>query len=193
MLDINFIRQNRQLVEEGVKAKGRKVDIEKLLKLDKERRDLMARIEKLRSQSNKKSDKFKTLKDGEEKQRQINELQEIKRKIKTLEPSLKEIQKEFEEMMRQVPNPPLADVPRGRNEKDNQIIRVWGRKPQFDFQPKDHIELGRINKMIDIERATKVSGARFYYLIGKAVKLEMALVRFALDKLEKKGFEPVTN
>ncbi|TSC92362.1 MAG: seryl-tRNA synthetase [Candidatus Berkelbacteria bacterium Licking1014_7] len=184
MLDINFIRQNRELVKQGAKNKGVKVDIEKLLRVDDERKRLLQEVENLRSQINKTSQSKPT-------QAEIEKLKIIKEKIKNIEPSLEAIAKEFDSLMRQVPNPPAKDAPVGKNENDNQVLRKWGKPTKFDFVVRNHIELGKINDVIDTIRATKVSGARFYYLKGLAVEIEMALIRFAIRWLKEKGFTPI--
>jgi seryl-tRNA synthetase len=197
MLDIGFIRENKELVQQGVKDKGRKVDISELLRLDRQRRVYIRKVEELRARK-KKQGKKKSLesrlirKDGAYGgDKRVEEIKKQKRDLRAYEQLLRRTEARFRELMLQVPNLPAKDVKVGRGEDENETIKTWGKKPNFDFEPKDHIELGRINKMIDIERAAKVSGSRFYYLTGQAVEIEIALVRFALDKLKQKGFIPV--
>ena len=118
-------------------------------------------------------------------------MKKITVKIKKIEPELKKLEKEFTELMFQLPNMPLDDVPEGKDESENQVIRVWGEPQKFCFKPKNHLEIGRDLDLIDTERAAKVSGSRFGYLKNKAVLLEFALINFAFDILVKEGFTPL--
>lgn len=190
MLSLKFIRENKKLVEEGLKKKLADVDIDLILEKDEERKKLLAEIESLRAEQNRASEIIPKL-EGEEKKKKIEQMKEISAKIKELEPSLKKIEEELNNLLLQVPNLPLEDVPEGKDETENVVIRRWGEPRKFDFEPKDHIELGRILDLIDIERAAKISGSRFYYLKNEAVILEFALVMFALDILREKGFIPI--
>ena len=180
MLDINFIRENKKQVKDGAGNKGAKIDLEKILALDEELKNLRAKIEGLRRRGNEAASK-----------RDIENGKKVKQGLADLEPGLKEKEKQFEILMRQIPNPPALDVPIGKDESDNIVARKWGEPTKFDFKARDHIELGKINAMIDIERATKVSGARFYYLKGDAVRIELALIQLAIAKLTPKGFTPI--
>ena len=148
MLDIKFIRENQQLVKEGAENKGVKIDLERILELDKELKDLRVKIDDLRKQRNEIAQK-----------RDIEKGKKIKQELAGIEPVLKEKEKQFDALMRQIPNPPAPDAPIGQDESGNQVIKKWGEPTKFDFKVRDHIELGKINDMIDIERATKVSGA----------------------------------
>ena len=177
MLDIKFIRENLEKVKEGAENKGYEVDFEKLIKVDDERKNLLAEIEGLRAKRNQLN------KDEIEKGR------EIKEKLKELEPRLVEIEKEFLELMYKVPNLPSEDVPIGKDEKENKIIKKEG---EIKLQKgKDHLEIGKKLDLIDTEAAAKASGSRFAYLKNQAVQLEFALVNMALDLLIKEGFTPI--
>ncbi len=184
MLDIKFIRENPEKVKEGCQKKQVKVDIDRLLELDKKKRQLLQEIEGLKAEQNKISQQA-----VDDKQRQ--QAKEIKDKIKSLEPELDKTEKELEELMKQVPNLPLDDVPEGKDEKDNQVLKEEGKKPKFAFPAKDYLKIAEKLDIIDIERAAKVSGTRFSYLKGEAVLLEFALIQLALDVLVKEGFVPV--
>ncbi len=179
MLDIKFIRENLDLVEKGVKNKGAKVDIDKIVKLDKERRKLIQEIESLKAEKNKLGVKDK--KQGKE----------IKDKIKKIEPELQKVEKDLNKLMFQVPNLPLDDVPVGRDEKDNKVIKKWGQPKAGQPKPKDYLVLAENLDIIDVKRAAKVSGTRFGYLKGGAVMLEFALIQLAFDVLLKEGFIPI--
>jgi len=190
MLDIKLIRENPLKIKEGCRKKGIDVDVNKLLQLDKKRREFLGEIENLRAERNKVSDNIPGI-SGEERERLISQMKKITLKIKEIEPELKEVQEESTKLMFQLPNMPLDDVPEGKNESENQVVRLQGEPPGFCFKPKNHLEIGRSLNLIDTERAAKVSGTRFSYLKNEAVLLEFALVHFALDVLTKEGFIPV--
>lgn len=180
MLDIKFIRENPEVVKEG--ARKKQMDptvVDRLLTVDETRRQLIQKVDDLRSRRNQltKDDRDEGLK--------------IKEEIKKIEPQLKEIEAEFKKLMYEVPNFPAPDVKEGKDEKENEVIRKFGEPKNFNFEIHDYMELGKSLDIIDIERATKVSGARFGYLKGEAVLLEFALVNFALQTLIKEGFEPI--
>ncbi len=186
MLDIKYIRENPDKVKQGAEAKQVKVDIDRLLEVDQQRRELLQQIEKLKAEQNQISGQGGKLSDDDQKK-----AKDLKKQIKEIEPGLEEIEKEFNQLMRQVPNLPLADVCLGKSEEDNQIARTEGKKTEFDFQPKDYLSLAENLDMIDIQRAAKVAGTRFGYLKGGAALMEMALVQLAFNKLIQKGFIPV--
>jgi len=179
MLDIKFIRENLEKVKNGVENKGYKVDFEKLLKLDDERRNLIAKNDELRAERNKltKEDRDKGKK--------------IKEDLQKLEPELKKTEKDFMELLQQVPNIPASDVKVGKNESENEIIKKWGEKTKFNFKPKEYVEIAEKLDLIDTKRAAKVSGTRFGYLKNQAAILEFALIRYVMDILTKEGFVPV--
>ncbi|MCD6500569.1 serine--tRNA ligase [bacterium] len=185
MLDIKFIRQNPQIVKEGCQKKHFEVDIDKLLELDKRRREILGEIEQLRHQRNIISEKKEL---NEEK---IEKAKDIKKRIKTLENNFTLIDEKFNELMLLIPNLPLNDTPVGKDESDNVVIKKVGKIPKFDFKPKGHLEIGQNLNLIDVKRAAKVSGTRFGYLKNEAVLLEFALIKLAFDSLTKKGFQPI--
>jgi len=181
MLGIKFIRENAEDVKKGTAAK--QLDsglVDKVLEFDEKRRKLLAEIEELRAKRNKFA-----------KEKNVEEGKKVKGQIKDKEPELNRVQEEFKNALLQIPNPPAKDVKEGKNDKENEIIKSWGEKPSFDFKPKDHLDIGEALDIIDVERAAKVSGTRFGYLKGDAVRLELALVNFAMDLLAKEGFVPV--
>ena len=178
MLDINYIRQNPQKIKQGCENKQVKVDIDKLLDLDKKRRELLQQVEVLRRER-------KSIREASEKAKQMKE------KIKSLEQDLKEVKQDFDDLMLKIPNPPLDDVPIGKDEQSNKVIKQNGKIPKFSFKPKDHLEIGERLNLIDVERAAKVVGARFSYLKNELVLLEFALINFVFNVLKKKGFIPI--
>ena len=180
MLDINFIRENPKIVSEKAKQKGYPVDVQKLLKVDVERRKLIEEVDQLRSQRKLAADA-----------RDEKKGNEIKSALKSKENKLEKLQEDFYKLIRNVPNIPKDDVSIGKDESQNEIVKTWGKKPNFNFKPKDHLELGIAEDLIDVERAAKVSGSRFSYLKNEAVILEFALLNYALDVLFVKGFIPI--
>jgi len=176
MIDIKLIRENQDIVKKKLKDKGAKVDIDKIIKLDKERRKLIQKVESLKAEKNKL--RAKEQKGG----------REIKEKIKKIEPELQKIEKEFNELMLQVPNLPLDDVWIGKDERDNKVIKKVGEPKRVG---QDYLKIAEKLDVVDIKRAAKVSGTRFGYLKGGAALLELALIQLAFDVLIKEGFAPI--
>lgn len=188
MLDINYIKENPDKVRQGIKNKNLNPEVvDHLLDVDKTRRDLIGKVEDLRGQRNKLTEKLKSERD----QKLIAKASQIKQELKDLEPELKKVQESFDELMLQIPNIPLDEVPVGKDESGNKVIKVWGKKPKFDFKPKDHIELGVSLNMLDLERGAKVAGFRGYYLKNDGVLLQMALMQYTLNKFIQKGYTPI--
>ena len=191
MLDIKFIRQNPIKVKEGCQKKQVEVDIDLLLKLDEKKRNHQIEIEKQRAKLNQISDLVNKEKKEIKKKELIKEGQEIKKRIKDYESYLKGVSEEFEKLMLKIPNPPFDEVPSGKDEKDNLVLREEGKIPKFDFKFKDYLTISENFDLIDVKRAGKTSGTRFGFLKREAVLLEFALIDFTLDNLRKEGFIPV--
>ncbi len=191
MLDIKFIRQNPQKVKQGCAKKQVKVDIDQLLELDKQRREIKRILDEFRAKKNKASREIAVAKTQREKQRIISEMQKIDQQSERIKKQFQKIQQEYEKLMYQVPNMPFDDVPVGQSEKDNVVIKQVGDKPRFDFKPKDYLEIAQKLDLIDVKRAAKVSGTRFGYLKNEAVLLEFALVNFVFENLLKEKFTPI--
>lgn len=179
MLDIKFIKENKELVQKGAASKGYKVDLETLIKTDDKRIDLSQRIDKLRS----------TLKlKGKPSTSELEKLEKTKKELQKLEAKYSKTENDWKALMTSIPALPRDDVKTGRDETENEIIKTVGKPPEFKFKPKNHLEL---TGEIDTERATKVSGSRFSYLRGKVALLELALINYAFEILTKEGFIPV--
>ncbi len=185
MLDIQFIRDNPELVAEKSKQKGYAVDIQQLLGFDTERRELLQRVEDLRRKRNTLRAQTQGQKPGEE---QVKAGKELKDELGKLEHQLGTVELEYHSLLKKVPNMPVDDVPIGATEDDNVVVKQWGDKPQFDFEPKNHWQIGEAKDWIDKHRASKVAGSRFVYLKGDLVLLEFALWQFALGKLTNPAF-----
>jgi len=190
MLDIKFIRENPDKVKEGCKAKQVKVDIDRLLEVDKKRRETLQALEDIRAQKNKANKEIQKAKNKREKEKIILKMRELDKNNDRLDENLKELEKKFNNLMFQIPNLPQEGVPVGKDEKDNVILRGVGEKTKFDFKPKDHLEIAEKLDLIDIKRAAKVSGTRFYYLKNEAVLLEFAIINFVFENLLKESFIP---
>ncbi|MBM3205300.1 serine--tRNA ligase [Candidatus Shapirobacteria bacterium] len=177
MLDLNFIRENKELVKKGIKAKGYEVQIvDHVLEVDQKRRALLVKIESLRSQRNKLD------------RQDIDKGRQIKEELKRLEPDLKRFEQELKEFLWQIP---AEDVPQGKNESENVEVKKWGEPQKLPFKVKNYQELGESLGIIDTQTAAKVSGTRFGYLKNEGVLLQQALIKFAFDFLIKEGFLPV--
>lgn len=190
MLDINFIRNNPEVVKEGIRKKRMKVDIDELLSVDSDIRHLKTEVENLRADRNRIS-KDVSKSSGIEREELILEIKRVKDNLTEKEPKLKELEERFEQLMLFVPNPPAPEVPEGDSDEENVLIRKVGQVPQFDFSPKDHLELAESLDIVDMPRAVKFAGARMYFLKNEGALLEFALFKFALDHLVSKGLQPM--
>ncbi len=183
MLDIKFIRENKDIVQAGAKKKHVDIDIEALIALDDDRLKLLKEIEDFRSEVNKVSNEISRNQDSALKIQLIEEMRIVKDDIKSREEKLKIIIEEWQKLMLKIPNIPSVDTPEGSSEESNQIIRSFGGKTQFTFTPKEHFEIGKALGIIDTETAGEVSGSRFAYLKGDLVLLQFALIQMCLELL----------
>jgi seryl-tRNA synthetase len=190
MLDIAFIRNNPEVVKEGVRKKRMKVDIDEILSIDTDIRFLKTEVETLRADRNRIS-KDVSRSDGPQRDELISQIRFIKESLTDKEPKLKNLEERFEQLMLFVPNPPAPEVPEGDSDEDNVVLREVGKPPTFDFVPKDHLELAESLDIVDMPRAVKFAGARMYFLKNEGALLEFALFKFALDHLFSKGFQPM--
>jgi seryl-tRNA synthetase len=181
MLDLRFIRENQELVRTSLAERNVKVDFAGLMQLDDTRRRYLGELEELRAQRNKANDEISSLlKAKADAKPRIMQMKEISSRIDTLEKSMKEIEEQVERIVLTIPNIPHSSIPRGGAEC-NQVVRSWGEKRQFDFQPQSHIELSQHHDIIDFSRATKITGSNFILYKGWGAKLERALFSFMLD------------
>ena len=184
MIDVQFIRDNPDKVKKAVSSKQLDPSmVDKALELDGKWKDILGAVEELRKERNEIA-----------RQRTPDAAsrgQKIKQELKKLEGELLEVTDKYQKALFEIPNIPASDVGEGKDENANEVIRKWGEPGKFDFEPKDHLEIGEGLGMIDVKRASKVSGTRFAYLKKDAVLLEFALVGFALETLIKEGFIPV--
>jgi seryl-tRNA synthetase len=190
MLDIKFIRENSDLIKEAVRKKHVDFDVAKLLEADDKRREALSALEDLRAKQNVITDKIPNA-SSEEKERLIAESKAMKDDMQKKEEEMRELMKNWQMLMLQVPNLPDISVPEGDSDEQNVEVSVHGEIPKFDFTPKSHLELLEIHDMADFERGTKVSGFRGYFLKNDAVLLNMAIWNLIVEMLVKKGFQPM--
>lgn len=183
MLDIKVIRANPDLVKESlVKRNANTSLVDQFLVKDEERRKNLSIVEELKGKRNKESEAIARMKrSGEDATSAMQEMKDLGEEIKSLDEQLREIDEELKAIALSIPNIPNESVPVGKDDTENQELRKWGTIPKFSFEPKPHWELGEALNMLDFERATKVTGARFTFYRGLGARLERALISFMLD------------
>ena len=191
MLDIKFIRENKDLVAAGAKKKRFDIDLDALIALDDRRKSILASAEAKRAEQNAANNAIATAKSPEDRQKMIAAMKTVKESLEKEELELKEVMKEWQNLMLRVPNIPDMSVPDGATDADNKEVKVWGEKPEFAFEPKDHVELMNLHGMADFERGQKVHGFRGYFLTGDGAKLSFAIWQYALKFFSEKKFTPV--
>lgn len=191
MLDIKFIRENKDLITHASAKKHSSFDVNLLIEADDKRLDLLSRVEFLRGEQNKVSNAMGTPLAPAVRSQMIEEMRIVKDELKEKEEALREAMSAWQALMLQVPNIPDMSVPDGDSDADNQEVKQWGTKPSFDFEPKDHLELMTALKMADFERGSKVHGFRGYFLTGDGARLCFAIWNYALEFFGNKGFIPV--
>ena len=182
MLDIRFIRDNRDTVESMLKHRGYDSDLQNILTLDQERREAIQEVESLKHERKVVSDQIAQMKKkGEDASPIISRMRQVSKRIKELDGKLGEAEEEIQRMLLLIPNVPHESVPVGKDENDNPVVKRWGEISQFPFTPKPHWELGEKLGILDFERAAKMTGARFTLYWGLGAQLERALINFMLD------------
>ena len=182
MLDIKFIRENPDLIKEAARKKHIDFNVDELISIDQKRLEKLSIVESLRAEQNIVSDKIPTA-SAEERADLIAKMTILKEDLKKNEEELKEIILDWQKLMLRIPNIPSADTPEGVDESGNVVIRQWGDIPKFDFEIKDHVELGKIHNLIDLEKAAEISGSRFAYLKGEAALIQFAIVNYLFEIL----------
>ena len=192
MLDIRFVRENPDIVKNDLAKRG---DLDKIpwvddvLTYDREWRRLLTEANTLRKRRNEVTQEIASLKKaGKDATEKVKEAEAIPERIRRLEEEVQNYREKVDYILLRLPNIMHESVPMGKDENDNVEVRRWGETPQFEFKPKDHIDLSLDLDLIDLEKAAKVAGARFYYLKNELVQLNYALMKYALDFIERKGF-----
>jgi seryl-tRNA synthetase len=190
MLDYKFIRDHAEEVKENVRNRFMEVDVDAVVRLYEERNRLLAELEQVRNSRNENARQMKGPMPDDQRQSLIAEGKQLKERANTLEKKLEETESRLEQEAARVPNMAHPDAPVGKEEKDNLELRRSGEPVQFSFPAKDHTELGASLDLIDFDTASEVTGPKFYYLKNEAVFLELALVRFAMDVLQRRSYTP---
>jgi seryl-tRNA synthetase len=192
MLDLKAIRSDRERVKAALARRGAAEQLEELLALDARRRELLPEVENAQAERKTLSKQVGERKQaGEDAEGLMASVQGLKERIESAKEELEQVEAKLGELALTLPNVPDPDAPEGMTEEDAVVIREVGERPQFDFEPRDHLEIGTELGLIEMEKAAELSGSRFAYLKGDLVLLELALVRFAIDLVRAEGHEPV--
>ncbi|MEA1926422.1 MAG: serine--tRNA ligase [Patescibacteria group bacterium] len=182
MLDIKYIELHKKEVKKNCELRNIQCDVKRLLELNEKRKRLLRNVENLNAQKNSLNDEIKSV-PASQKPDIIERGKIVKEQLSEKEPELKRIKEEFRKLLAQVPNVTHPDSPVGKDESENQVIRKNGEPTKFDFEPKDHMNLGEALDIIDTKTAAQVSGSRFNYIKGEAVLLQFAIIQFTFDVL----------
>ena len=189
MLDMDFVRNNPKKVQQMLKKRHLEYPFTTLLGLDKERRILVTEIQELKHQRNTISDEIARMRtENTDVSKKIHETKEMSQRITSGDERIRELNQHLHKLVGDLPNIPDETVPDGNGEEDNVELRQNSKPPTLHFKPHDHIDLAQNLGLMDLERASKVSGARFYFLKGVLVRLNHALINYALDFLDSKGW-----
>jgi seryl-tRNA synthetase len=182
MIDIKVIRETPELVEQAARSRGMEIDVEAIRALDTERREAIYEVEKKKALRNEASKRIGELrKAGEDADTAIEEMRGLGDEIKQLDTQIADAEARLNAALLELPNIPRDDVPIGEDKPDNQVVRTWGEKPRFDFDPKPHWEIGEALGVMDFERSAKIAGSRFVIQLGAGAAMERALLSFMLD------------
>lgn len=190
MLDIKFIRENKDIIKMGAKKKHINFDVDQLLEIDEKRKALLQVVEEKRAKQNEVGQKIAQAA-PEEKQKLLSEMTLLKSDLQKEEDELKDIMRDWRKLMLECPNIPDMSVPEGKDDSENVEVRTWGEIPKFDFIPKGHIELMNDLDLADFERGTKIAGFRGYILKNEGALLQQAVLQFTMQHMVAKGFTPL--
>ncbi|MBA4454323.1 MAG: serine--tRNA ligase, partial [Nitrosopumilaceae archaeon] len=189
MLDPKIIKENPQIIQEMLRARNVEFDLEGLIDSDKKRRDLILKTDELRKKKNQVALEIaQKKKAGEDATTILNEMKQVSQELSNLESSQTEIEEKYKRLAFSIPNLIHNSVPIGKDDSANKEVKKWGTIPEFDFKINDHIDISENLDLVDLERAAKVAGARFYYLKNDLVRLNQALIHYALEFLSKKEY-----
>src|SRR6185295_17027403 len=194
MHDLKFLRTHREKVEAGVALKGMSVDLARFYAVEERRLAVLHETEQLKARRNATSEEIAARKKrGESAEADIAAMREVGDRIKTLDAELKTLEEESETLAAWIPNLPHPSVPPGSGPEQNQVVRTWGKPPQFDFKPQPHWDLAASLGLLDFERAPKIAGSGFLLFTGRGARLERALIAFMLDfHVERHGYVEVS-
>ncbi|MDR2901180.1 MAG: serine--tRNA ligase, partial [Treponema sp.] len=190
MLDYRFIVENLDAVKKNISDRYMHADADRMVQLFNKRTELATALQALQQKRNENAAAMKGKLEADARNALIEEGKKLKETIAAAEAELAEVEKELDIEVRRIPNMAHPEAPIGKEDKDNLEVKRVGEPRKFDFEPKDHVQLGQELDIIDFDTATKVSGTKFYYLKNEGVFLELGLIRYVLDILQKKGFTP---
>ncbi|MGE4464346.1 serine--tRNA ligase [Sphaerochaeta sp.] len=190
MIDLKELKERRDEIARNIEVRNMRVDIDLIIDLQEKRSELLQEVENLRARRNENAQKMKGKLDTATRTVLIAEGKALKESIAASEATLNEVEQQYQALARTIPNYAHPQAPVGKEDKDNTAIKFVGTVPTFSFKPMDHVQLAEKLDLIDFDTATRVSGAKFYYLKREAVILQMALERYAMDIVMKKGFTP---
>ena len=191
MIDLDDLRKRPDVYKKAAQQKNIAVDIDAFLKMDTLRRELQKMTDDMRARKNSASKRIPSIK-GKEKEEALKEMKELSTELKLREDELDQTEETWNKMQLDLPALPHTRVPVGKSEKDNKEVKKWGEVRKFNFETKDHVELGETLGILDIPRGVKIAGARSYYLKGDGARLHRAVLQCALDLLTKKGWTHFT-
>lgn len=191
MIDIKLLRENPDYFEESSRNKGVNIDVSHVLEIDNKYKEINILVQEIREKRNLLVSAIKAMPGGKPTANQIAKGKELRESLEKEENALRAVEEELYIELGKIPNPARSDVKIGKNESGNEIIKTWGEPTKFNFTPLDHLALGTKLGILDFETGAKVSGSQFYYLYGDGAMLELALIQYAFDTLQKEGFLPV--
>ncbi len=191
MLDAQFIRDNLDAVKSNCKNRAVTADVDRVVTLDDQRKDLLQKTQVLQQRQNEISKLIPKEQDRDQKQAYIAEGRTLREQVAGLEAQVKQVEDDLRLVLTAIPNMTHPDAPVGATPADNKVVNVWGQKQNFDFPVKDHVVLAESLQLADFEAGAAVAGQKFYYLKNEAVLLELALVQYAFQKLLEKGYTPI--
>ncbi len=191
MLSLEYIIQNRELVEKRLRDRGEDIDIDELINVNEKYKKALQDAESLRAERNQVSQVLSKDMNSEQREEHLREASNLKTALQDQENYLQKLKEKLDSILSSLPNIPYEEVPTGEDESANEVLRTVGDKPDFDFTPKSYLEIAQQHDLIDTERAAKVSGTRFGYIKNEAALLEFALVRFAFDVVKEENFSGI--
>jgi seryl-tRNA synthetase len=192
MLDSKLIKENPKIIQDMLNSRNIEFDLDGLIDADKQRREFIQKTDELRKKKNQVALEIsQKKKSGEDATTILDEMKNVSKKLSSLESSQEEIEKKYSQLALTIPNLVHQSVPIGKDDSANKEIKKWGKIPEFDFKVNDHIDISEKLDLVDLERAAKVAGARFYFLKNDLVRLNQALIHYALDFLSEKNYSLV--
>jgi seryl-tRNA synthetase len=191
MLDAHFIRENLDAVKTSCRNRNVKVDVDRVVQLDDDRKRLLQETQVLQQRANEVSKLIPKEKEPAKKQELIAEGKRLREQVGVMEKQVKQVEADLNAALMTIPNMSHPDAPVGTTAEDNKVIQRWGEPRKFDFSPKDHVALAESLNLVDFEAGASVAGQKFYYLKNDAVLLELALIQYAMNSLIREGYTPV--